>query len=220
MAKSIDWMGRIREGPYDRVILERMAAGETATAVAEWLQEEMLDYTEVALYRLASLLRQYFNQEVPVQERLMLVKNRSAIQQSIAEKRQKVNAVEELEKLYALQLKRIDIEHQHERKIGKLFGGVGNEIELARRLLTDKARLDQELGTTPTRPQQLDITTGGKPINDLFLRLGIATKRVLDSQATDGDDDAPALPESTGDVMDVEFSPQETREPEPVRRTP
>lgn len=177
---STDLATRIKMGPMATIILRKFKQGETATSISKWLQEEMLEYTAVPEVRLASELKKYFKEVVPLDERLAIHQQRGAIAETVSEYREKVAVLDELEKLYALQVGRIEIDHSTEKKIRKLFGSTNNEIELARRMLGDIAKLRLELGVDRRAPSQVDITTGGQPMNSLDVRLGIVAKKLIE----------------------------------------
>lgn len=170
---------KVKTGPFATVVINKYRDGETPTAIAKWLQEDMLEFTEVHEARLASEIKKYVNESLSIQERLELVKHRGAIRETIATKRERVAVLDELEKLYALQLGRIEIDHATEKRINKLFGGLNNEIELARRMIGDIARIRQELGVDERAPQNVNVNvTGGQDIN---LKLGLLAKKLMDS---------------------------------------
>src|SRR5690606_11266264 len=72
--------------------------------------------------------------------------------------RREINELEELEKLYLLQLKRISLDASTEERINKLFKTTNREIELAQSLLVKRLEMKQKMGLVDTIPQAFDVT--------------------------------------------------------------
>lgn len=196
---------KLKEGDLGDAILRKLKDGETPTSITKWIQGDLLEYTEFPEVRIASTIKQMFNEAFTIDQRLSIVRNRGAIRETVAQHREAMDTEEELTRLYYLQIGRIEQEHSLEKKINKLMGGLGNEIELARRIANDIQKNRQESGLAPRAAQKIDITTNGQPLNELTLKLGILAKRFVDS-------------ESNRDVQDADFKeiPQE-EPPKPQR---
>jgi hypothetical protein len=80
------------------------------------------------------------------------------VQKAIEKMTRGVNEIEELEKLYLLQLRRISIDADTESKINKLFSSTGGEIKIAADLLNSMMEKKMELGILSKAPEQLEVT--------------------------------------------------------------
>lgn len=167
--------------PLLKPILDKYRSGHTPTAIANWLQEDMLMFSGVSQVALASELKRLIHEHVPLLERNGIKHQQSSIRETIAKFRSSASTLEELENLLALQLGRIEIDHEKENKIGKLFGSLNNEIELARRIANDIARIKQELGVDPRKPLEVDVHHSGsiehRPMQN---KLSLIAKRLVD----------------------------------------
>ena len=205
-----DLATKIETGPLATVIIQKYRNGETPTAIATWLQEEMLEFTEVPPYRLASEIKKYVNRSLPLTTRLEIQGNRGAIAETVAKTRNRVSVLDELEKLYALQVGRIEIDHATEKKINKLFGSTNNEIELARRVLSDIARIRQELGIDERAAQTLNLNISGEVKGDFGFKLGLLAKKLMDGVGDGAPQDTDVL---SPDEQVVELVEDEDRYP-------
>jgi hypothetical protein len=116
-------------------VLRKSREGETPLAVASWLQEELLLFTEAGREELAEAVRAHFLVEVPLEERLEIHRTgRNAIAATVARQRRNLNARERLEVLMDLQMGRLELGHQMESATGEFLPAMGNEVEVARRI--------------------------------------------------------------------------------------
>lgn len=175
----------LKEGTLGGAILRKLKGGETPTSIAKWLQGDLLEFTSIPEVKLASEIKKLFNESFPLEQRLSIVQNRGAIRETVAQHREAMDTEEELTKLYYLQVGRIEQEHSIEKKINKLMGGLGNEVELARRLLGDINKHRQDSGLAPQAVQRVDVTTGGQPLTDITMKIGLLAKRLVDGQTKD-----------------------------------
>ncbi len=68
-----------------------------------------------------------------------------------------VNELEELNRLYLLQMERIAIDFQNEKRIGKLFKTTGTEVWYAMKILETMANLKMDMGFVKRDLGRLDI---------------------------------------------------------------
>lgn len=128
---------------------QRLLDGEKPLAVADWLQQDLLAYTEVDRQELAQALQLHFVRTVPLADRLALAgKDRSAVAKTVARQRSGESTLAKLRTLTDLQLGRVALAHEIEANLGVPMGSVANEIEIARRLLRDQHGMEQEVGDT------------------------------------------------------------------------
>jgi len=131
--------------------------GWVTAEVARYIQVEQKEYTEVTRPSLEVLLSEFRRTIPPAQ----LIKQRlpPVFKKAAEETRRGLDELKEYERLYHMQMERIDIDLKHERNVKKLFGTTVQEIRAARELLHDYAKLKMDLGLSKRHLGQLDIDT-------------------------------------------------------------
>lgn len=165
---------------------DKVKAGVAIEEVARWLQEDCFAQTEIKRDSLVRKLYRY-KQSLPPAD---LVRHEPLyIQKAIEKLRRGVSELDEMEKLYLLQLKRISIDAQTEERITKLFSGTNSEIRLAADLLVRMMNLKQELGIVQKVPDQVTFSgaVGIAPLVDeetdeqTKAKLGLLAGKLLDT---------------------------------------
>jgi hypothetical protein len=134
---------------------KKVKAGIALEEIARWLQEDMFQQTGIKQESLARKLFRYKASLPPAE----LVKEPPVYVQKAIEKMSRgIKEIDELEKLYLLQLRRISIDAETESKINKLFSSTGHEIRVAADLLNSMMQKKMELGILSKRPEQLEVT--------------------------------------------------------------
>lgn len=130
----------------DEVLL-RCREGETPRALADWLQEDLLLFTEAGREELEIAVKELFLTEVPLEERLSIQREgRSALAKLAAKQRVKRSAKQRLELLADIQQGRLEMLHEREAQTGSLEGLGANEIEIQRRIITDLHKISKDSG--------------------------------------------------------------------------
>ena len=134
---------------------KKVKAGIALEEIGRWLQEDMFQQMDIKLESLVRKLYRYKSSLPPAE----IVKEPPVyVQKAIEKMARGVNEIEELEKLYLLQLKRISIDAETESKINKLFSSTGGEIKIAADLLNSMLQKKMELGIMRKAPEQLEVT--------------------------------------------------------------
>lgn len=134
---------------------KKVKAGIALEEVGRWLQEDMFQQMDIKRESLVRKLYRYKSSLPPAE----IVKEPPVyVQKAIEKMTRGVNEIEELEKLYLLQLKRISIDAETESKINKLFSSTGGEIKIAADLLNSMMEKKMELGILSKAPEQLEVT--------------------------------------------------------------
>jgi len=171
---------------------EAQKAGVAPEEVARWLQEDVLQFTDIQRDSLKRQLYRY-KAALPAHELLKATEEPLWIKTAIDKMRRGINELEELEKMYLLQQRRINIDAQTEDKINKLFKGTNKEIELATTLLEKMIKLKIELGILDSQPSriQFDGIMGTVPVeldregatesetDSMRLRLGLLSAKLV-----------------------------------------
>lgn len=207
---------KLKELPYFDELKKKIVAGIAVEEVARWIQEDMLGYLDV---RRDSLSRQLYRFKASLPPAELVREPPMYIRKRIEKLKHGVNEVEELEKLYLLQLTRLNIDVQTEEKINKLFAGTGREIQLAAELLTKMIEKKMALGILAKTPQRfefsgdlgaltlsLDGQEGGDVDEDRMTRLGLVASRLIStvSKLKDGEDEQKRVDEEEEEELDDE----------------
>lgn len=134
---------------------EKIKAGVALEEVARWIQEDMLEYGDSKRESLTRALYR-FKSELP--ETDIVREKPTYVDEAVEKMRRGINELDELEKLYLLQLKRISLDASTEERINKLFKTTNREIELAQMILVRRMELKQKMGLVETVPQAIDVT--------------------------------------------------------------
>lgn len=162
---STDGFKKLKTSKHFPEMEIRIKSGIAPEEVARWLQEDVLQFTDIQRESLKRQLYRY-KAALPAHELLKATEEPLWIKTAIDKMRRGVNELEELEKMYLLQQRRINIDAQTEDKINKLFKGTNKEIELATNLLEKMIKLKIELGIIDSQPSkiQFDGIMGTVPI--------------------------------------------------------
>lgn len=146
----------------------RIKAGISPDEVARWLQEDMLQMTDIQRESLRRQLYRY-KSELPPSEIIKGHEEPLFIRKAIQKMNRGINELDELEKMYLFQLRRISKDAETEDKINKLFKSTSKEIELATDILEKMINLKMELGLLNRQPNktQVEGLIGHIPLPDL-----------------------------------------------------
>lgn len=134
----------------------KIKAGVSPDEVARWLQEDMFQLGDIQRESVKRQLYRY-KASLPPSELLKATPEPMWVTKAIEKMKRGINELEELEKLYLLQLQRISRDAETEAKINKLFKGTNKEIQLATDLLEMMLKLKMELGILDKQPSKMLI---------------------------------------------------------------
>jgi hypothetical protein len=133
----------------------KIKAGVSIEEVSRWIQEDIFQLTDI---QRNSLVRQLYRYRTTIPPKEFLKNEQPLFVTKAIEKMSRgINEIDELEKLYLLQLRRISKDAATEDKINKLFKGTSKEIELATELLEKMVKLKLELGILDRQPDRLQV---------------------------------------------------------------
>lgn len=134
---------------------QRLLEGWAPSKVAQFVQEDRKEYTDIGRASLETQLSEY-RASLPPGE---VVKER--LPRFHAEQAEKVekgfDELAEMEKLYDMQLKRIEIDAKIERGVGKLMPSMTQEIRTAREILSGIAQLKMDLGVNERHLGKMEV---------------------------------------------------------------
>ena len=126
---------------------EKLLAGWPLPKLADFVQKEQNEYTDVTKQSLVSILHR-FRKTIPAGELASQVLP-TAITDAVKEVVDSLDEIKALEDLYKLQMQRVQIDFSTEKKIGKLLGSLTQDIRTTREILESIAKLKSDKGITP-----------------------------------------------------------------------
>jgi len=134
---------------------QKVVAGVAVENIADWVQEEKQEYLEIKRDSLVRVIYRYKSQLPPAE---MVSIEPAHMYKRIEKLRRGINEVEELEKLYLLQVTRISLGTKVEETINFLNTKLTGEVALAQSLLQSMLKAKMELGILAKMPTQVAAT--------------------------------------------------------------
>jgi hypothetical protein len=128
-------------------VRERLADGWSLGNIADLIQKEHDEYTDITKQSLVSILHRY-RKSIPPGE-LARKAMPAAIQNAVLEVSESLDEIKALKDLYDLQIERIKIDFGTEKKIGKLLGSLTQDIRTLREIVESSAKLKSDKGLIP-----------------------------------------------------------------------
>lgn len=147
--------GRIRNLKCYPEVYERILDGWPLSEIARFIQELKKESEDITRASLIATL-QDFRATIPPAE---LTKRRiTPVYQKAAEQVEEgIDELRELEKLYRLQMTRIDIDFTTEKSIRKLMPSTGQEVRIAKEILIAYADKKMDLGLSKRHLGQVEV---------------------------------------------------------------
>jgi len=133
---------------------QRIAEGTQAYVVAEYIQNEMGEYKDVGLPSLTSVLTDY---RLSLPPTVLAAKVPRVVAAAAERVRVGLDELAEMEKLYAMQLERIEIDFKTEKGINKLMPSMTQEMRAGREILADIAKLKMDLGLNERHLGKMEV---------------------------------------------------------------
>lgn len=137
----------------------RIRLGWSSADLVKMIQEEYGELTHISEKYCARLI-EMFRGELPPADLMLTSKNSTMARHAQRQVVSGLNELEELEKLYKMQMRRIDIDVGNETNINKLFPTTGREIFVAAKLLKQSADLKLDLGLYKKKLGTVEISEG------------------------------------------------------------
>ena len=194
---------------------KKVKAGIALEEVGRWLQEDMFQQTGI---KRESLVRKLYRYKASLPPADIVKEPPVYVQKAIEKMSRGVKEIDELEKLYLLQLRRISIDAETESKINKLFSSTGHEIRIAADLLNSMMQKKMELGILNKAPEQVEMTgsfgvaplVGEDTDEQTKAKLGLLAGKVLQVMSKSIANTEKAMEDEKDDGLDDTFSEQET----------
>ena len=135
----------------------RVRLGWTTPALIKMIQVEQGECSDISPVYLKKLVDEYRSKIPPVE---LSMASSGSLASRIATRKvvEGVNELDELEKLYAIQMRRINIDFENEQKINKLFNTTGKEVFVAMKILRQSAELKMDLGLVKRQLGTMEVT--------------------------------------------------------------
>ena len=131
--------------------------GWASTDLTKFVQEENEELTHLSAGYVKSMIDKYRN-SIPPAELLLTVQNNAVVSRNATMKISNgLEELAELNKLYDLQMERINIDVTSEKKVGKLFKETGREIFYAMKILKQSSDLKMDLGIAKRQLGEVSI---------------------------------------------------------------
>jgi hypothetical protein len=128
--------------------------GWSTDRVATFIQQEAKEYLDVQHESLRVMLGEY-RQTIPPHERAApILPSQARVAEAVKDG---LDELRELENLYAMQLKRIEIDLKNEETIKKLMPSMTQEMRAAREILSDIAQIKMDLGLNKRHLGTVDV---------------------------------------------------------------
>lgn len=135
----------------------RLRLGWSSYKIADYIQHEANELSGMSNNYVRKLVDDY-RKMIPPTEIALSSQNHSARQKANARTAAGIEELDELEKLYQLQMKRIKIDVENEEKINKLLPTTGREIFYAMKLLKQSSDLKMDLGLATRQLGEVSVT--------------------------------------------------------------
>ena len=137
---------------------KQVRIGAATADIARMVQEDEGELLHLSRTYVTHLIKMY-RTNLPPMELMVSSKSPRIARNAQRKVEEGLNELKELEKLFAMQISRIDIDFGNEKKINKLFPTTGREIYVAAKLLKQSSDLKSSLGIYKKQLGQLEITT-------------------------------------------------------------
>jgi len=124
------------------------------------IQDEYGELTHFAEKYVGKLV-DMFRKEIPPADLAVTSHNSTVARNAQKKLVTGLNELEEIEKLYAMQMARISIDVETEKKINKLFPTTGREVFVAMKLLKQSSDLKEDLGIYKKQLGTMEVTAQG-----------------------------------------------------------
>jgi hypothetical protein len=119
--------------------------GWSSPDLVKFIQEESAELTHLSAAYVKKMVDE-FRQSIPPAELLLTTQNTNVAMNAAAKLHNGLYELEKLNELYELQMERIKIDVDNEKKINKLFPSTGREIFYAMKILNQSSELKMNLG--------------------------------------------------------------------------
>lgn len=136
-------------------VYQRVLEGWPLLGLAKYIQEQRKEALNISRGALVAQLAR-FRKTVPPEE-LVRRKLPKASLDAFKKLENGLDELSEMQRLYKLQMRRIGIDHEHEKSIKKLFPSMGQEVRIGLEILRAYADLKMDLGLAKRQIGQIEV---------------------------------------------------------------
>jgi len=176
VSRKLDKFERLRSLACFEDVNEMITTGWPLAEIAKYIQKTKKEYDDVEELSLIYILQAYRRSLPPT----ALVARRlpHAFQKASQEVRDGLDVLSEMTKLYEIQMKRIEIDHDLELKAKKLIPSMTQEIKEARCILETFQKLKMDLGLDERHLGTLTVDAASEEVVTRYGKSSV--RRVLD----------------------------------------
>lgn len=135
----------------------RLRMGWSSPDLQKFIQEESNELTNLSANYVRKMIDEY-RTSIPPAELLMTTQSTAVAMNSAARMANGLEELEKLQHLYDLQMERIKIDVETEKKINKLFPSTGREIFYAMKILNQSSQLKMDLGIAKRQLGEVSVS--------------------------------------------------------------
>jgi len=135
----------------------RIRMGWSSNDIVRMIQEEKGELENYSAKYVKKMVDE-FRQSIPPAELVLSTRNPIAAKHANTKLSNGLNELSELQRLYEMQMKRVEIDVTNEQNINKLFPTTGREIFVAMKILKQSADLKMDLGLAKRQLGELAVT--------------------------------------------------------------
>lgn len=162
---------------------QRILDGWPLSKVATYVQQERQEYTDVTNGSLIAVLQEY-RAALPPTVLLSKTPLLPTFGKAMDQLEEGLDELAELERLYKIQMERIQIDFEKEKQIKKLLTSMTPEIRAAKDLLTARAQLKMDLGLDDRHLGTAEVSVEVTATADLGAKYGEQAAKVLDNDTS------------------------------------
>ena len=147
---------------------ERVVKGYSPAQVAKFIQDENDEYTDASHNTLKTTIERYRRALPPgtLAQHALSVDHIAAIEEA----EEAIDTIQEMTRMYRMQLKRIKVDFQTEQAIGKLFPTMTQEMRVAGEFLKGIAQLQMDLGIHTRHLGTIDVDVEARMLGQIDAR--------------------------------------------------
>jgi hypothetical protein len=149
-------LSRLRGSKCFQEVDRRLRLGWSTSDIVRMIQEEYGELKDLSTGYVRKMVDEYRSSLPPTE--LALSSNSRVVRSATKRLAEGLDELAELEKLYEIQFKRIQIDFENEQKINKLLNGTGREVFVAMKLLRQSAELKMDLGLVKRQLGTMEVT--------------------------------------------------------------
>lgn len=135
----------------------RLRLGWTSPDLQKFIQEESSELTNLSSAYVQKMIDNY-RKSIPPAELLLTTQNTAVATNAAARMANGLEELDKLQQLWDLQMERIKIDFETEKKINKLFPSTGREVFYAMKIVNQTSQLKMDLGIAKRQLGEVSVS--------------------------------------------------------------